>query len=93
MKISDSNSGPVSGVSQAGGRAGSRPSGTERCTPTGDQIQLSQLGAHLSESNSSEHSAKISELAAAVSGGRYNVDAKAVSADIIQHTLALGRAA
>jgi flagellar biosynthesis anti-sigma factor FlgM len=93
MKISDPSSGPVSGVSQASGRASNRPSGTERRSSTGDQIELSQLGAQLSESNSSERGAKISDLAAAVSGGRYQVDANAVSDNIIQHSLVLGRAA
>ncbi|HUJ49675.1 MAG TPA: hypothetical protein VLW25_05735 [Bryobacteraceae bacterium] len=87
MKISDriNRAAPeVQPVKSTGGRQSS----ISAPAASGDQIGLSGLGAQLSQGISFEHSAKLSQLSEAVSSGRYRPDAAAVSASIIQHSLA-----
>ncbi len=43
-------------------------------------------------SGSSAHVAKVSKLSAAVSAGKYHVDAYAISGSIIQHSIEFGAA-
>jgi hypothetical protein len=85
MKIS----GPINrnGVVPPAGRSGTGGSSTIAQGASGDRIQLSGLGAALSQGASSLHGIKLSGLGSAVSGGRYRPDAGAVSSSIIQHSL------
>lgn len=57
-----------------------------------DQVQLSSLGHRLRElsSNSPEHTARVAQLESAVASGRYQVDAKAVSAAMVNDALRPG---
>lgn len=57
-----------------------------------DQAQLSKLSSYLASaiSGSPAHVAKLAELNTALSNGQYNVDAYAVSASIIQHSVEFG---
>jgi len=93
MKISDPNGIDISALSSAKAPAGVRPAAIGAPSIASDHIQLSRLGAQLSESSASGYAAKLSALTLAVSDGQYQVDAGAVGAAIIQHTLTLGRAA
>ena len=88
MKISDPSGRPVSGVGPSVGPAsGTRSASRAAGSATGDQIQLSHLMAHLSESGSPEHAARLSNLGQIVSKGQYQVDSSAVSEAIIQDSL------
>jgi flagellar biosynthesis anti-sigma factor FlgM len=95
MKISrpdpESTPGPgeSSGVVPAGANAASRQSAP---SAPSDRVQLSNLSGYLASalSGSPAHVAKINELNAAVSGGRYRVDANTLSGSIIQHTIEFG---
>jgi hypothetical protein len=87
MKISDSNNN-VSGVRQSP-EIPPNQNGPLR-GPAGqafaaDQIQLSNLGAHLSaaQGNSPAQLEKLSHLTASVGSGAYRVDAQEVSGSII----------
>jgi anti-sigma28 factor (negative regulator of flagellin synthesis) len=78
---------------------GSNDAGSAIQQPAGgaspsDQEQISSLGRFLATalSGSPVHLAKVSELSAAVSSGKYHVDAYAVSASIIQNTIEFGGA-
>src|SRR5271156_3696167 len=90
MKISNPNGSaippPIQEVAPPAGETGSA-NGASRVAPlTGaDQYQLSSLSAFLSGSQS--HIAKLSELISAVSSGKYQVNARAVSAGIIRESL------
>ena len=54
-----------------------------------DRLQLSNIGAHLSALRSgSDQSSAVAELGAAVSSGRYHVDAQLVSHKLIEEHLA-----
>jgi flagellar biosynthesis anti-sigma factor FlgM len=55
-----------------------------------DRLQLSNIGTHLSalRSGSAQGSSSVAELSAAVSGGRYHVDAQQVSRKLIEEHLA-----
>lgn len=86
MKIS--NSVDSSAGVEISGASGRRTPKTAPSPARGDRVQLSGLLAHLSESLSSQHSARLSELTAAVSAGRYFPDAGAASAGIIQDSMA-----
>ena len=95
MKISDPNGTPLGGLDGSSGirTAGlGRQPGKSTRSAVADQIQLSGLSASLAstQSESPEHLAKLSSLAAVVSSSRYVVDANSVSASIIQHTLQFG---
>jgi flagellar biosynthesis anti-sigma factor FlgM len=82
----------TSGAGPAGtGSASKQPAGQEVAS---DQVQLSNLSSYLASalSGSPAHVAKVSELGAAVSSGKYRVDAKAVSGSIIQHSIEFGGA-
>ncbi|MGA2882393.1 MAG: hypothetical protein ABSG13_25850 [Bryobacteraceae bacterium] len=59
-----------------------------------DRAQLSSVSSYLASalSGSPAQVAKVSELSAAVSGGRYQVEAYAVSGSIIRHTIDFGGA-
>jgi len=84
MKISD----PINralGIQTNG--AGSRQAKTGGPAARGDQVRLSGLSAQLSQAVSPEQGAKISQLADAVSSGRYRPDASAVSASIIRQSM------
>ncbi|HZT39335.1 MAG TPA: flagellar biosynthesis anti-sigma factor FlgM [Bryobacteraceae bacterium] len=88
MRINDSNLNGVAGTrdaAQTGAVGNSR--NAERMSKSGaagDQVQLS-LGARLHELalNSADREAHIQRLAAQYAGGSYQVDARAVSAGII----------
>jgi anti-sigma28 factor (negative regulator of flagellin synthesis) len=84
MKISDrlNSASSVPNVKSSSGRQAKTPGPSG----SGDQVGLSGL-ARLSQSVSFQHGAKVSQLAQAVSSGRYQPDAAAVSASIIQHSL------
>lgn len=60
-------------------------------TPT-DRVQLSNPSSYLASalSGSAAHVAKLAKLAAAVSGGQYQVDSYAVSGSIIEHGIEFG---
>jgi anti-sigma28 factor (negative regulator of flagellin synthesis) len=93
MKISDPSGTPVPGLGQAMWPAASGRSGNSAGqSAAGDQIQLSPLLAQLLESGASVHVAKLSKLGAAVAKGQYQADANAVSAAIMQQSLAFGSA-
>jgi len=90
MKISNTSARTIPGFSKTGmpassgqtqGLAAEQNSGT-------DKLQLSRLSQFLSGSNSPSHTAKLSQLNAAVSSGQYSVEAGVVSASIIQYSLA-----
>ena len=84
MKISD----PINralGIQTNG--AGNRQGKTSGPATGGDQVRLSGLIAQLSQAVSPEQSAKISQLADAVSSGRYRPDAAAVGASIIRQSM------
>jgi len=87
MKIS----GPVnkSGEVQPAGRSSGQPASRSVTAPGGDRIQLSGLGAALSQAVSAQLGVKLSGLQDAVSAGRYRPDAGVVSTSIIQHSLAV----
>jgi len=87
MKISDRINRAAPDV-QPVKSAGARGSSISAPAASGDQIGLSGLGAQLSQGISFEHSTKLSQLSEAVLSGRYRPDAAAVSASIIQHSLA-----
>jgi anti-sigma28 factor (negative regulator of flagellin synthesis) len=57
-------------------------------------VQLSELSKFLASAleGSPAHVAKVSELATAVSDGRYRVDPQAISGSIIQHAIEFGGA-
>jgi len=89
MQITNTNGGSVSGLGPSQEVTRSGTAGQARTSESaggGDQVQLSSLGAHLGASGSvsADHSAKLAQLTAAVSGGSYRVDASAVSASLIQ---------
>ena len=95
MKISDPNGTPLRGLEVSKGvtaEGGGRQSGKSTQSALTDQIQLSDLSASLAftRGESPQHLAKLSSLAAVVSGSRYVVDPYLVSASIIQHTLQFG---
>ncbi len=93
MQISDSNN--ISGLSkspeitpnQSGPRRG--PAGQ---SVAADEVQLSNLGAHLAaaQGNSPAQLQKLSHLAAAVGSGAYRVDAHDVSGRVIADHLRFG---
>jgi hypothetical protein len=96
MKIfsSDPNSTPP--VDQPAGVAPA-PAGTKQSVIqnlASDRAQLSNLGTYLASalSGSPAHVAKLSELGAAVSSERYQVDAYVLSGSIIQHGIEFGGA-
>ena len=91
MKISDriNRTPQVQTVKSTGGR----PAKTSTPAASGDQVGLSGLVAQLSQAVSFEQSAKISQLSETVASGRYQPDAAAVSASIIQDGLLRARAA
>jgi flagellar biosynthesis anti-sigma factor FlgM len=100
MHISRPNSEPASGLNPAPSVAppdGNSPSQQAvRPDAISDSAQLSALGGILASAlqGSPAHVAKVSELGAAVSSGRYRVDANAVSGSIIDYSLgehSLGR--
>ncbi len=96
MKISRTNSQSVSGlnapsgVSPAGADVASRQ--TQATNTPSDQVQISTLSRYLASAldGSPAQVAKVSELGAAISAGRYAVDAHAVSGSIIQHAIEFG---
>ncbi|MGB6944008.1 MAG: flagellar biosynthesis anti-sigma factor FlgM [Bryobacteraceae bacterium] len=98
MKISGSNPKSTSGLgrSAAAGPAGPGTVPTQRAgqTQVSDRAQISSLGSYLASAlnGSPAHVAKVNELGAAVSNGRYQVDAHAVSGSIIQHSIEFGGA-
>ena len=93
MKITNTNSGSVSGLGQSpevtqpgqAGRVGSDGGGV-------DHVQLSSLGAQLgvSGNGSPEGAARLAHLTATVSVGRYPVNASAVSASLVQEHIKSG---
>jgi flagellar biosynthesis anti-sigma factor FlgM len=98
MKISGTTSKSTSGLdrSAAVGPAGVAPGSKQSVgqTTASDQAQLSSLSRYLVSalSGSPEHVAKVNELGTAVSSGRYQVDAHAVSGSIIQYSIEFGGA-
>lgn len=82
--------GPSAGVGR--GAMGATPKQPAGQGAVSDQVQLSSLSRYLAAalSGSPAHVAKTSELGAAVSSGRYRVDAHAVSGSIIQHSIEFG---
>lgn len=100
MNISPPGSDSTSGLARSRGRAAaSEGKGTQHVgqPPVGqaaasDRAQLSGLSGYLASAlaGSPAHLAKMSDLIAAVSGGRYQVDASAVSGSIIQHGIEFG---
>jgi hypothetical protein len=96
MRISDPNARPFAGIGPSSG-AGSVSESGPRSSDAGisvaaDQVGLSRLTSQLAADPSLAPAlvAKLSNLGAAVSSGRYQVDAKVVSASIIQHSLQSG---
>jgi len=55
----------------------------------GDQVQLSGMGAQISQSLSTRRTANVIELADAVSAGQYHPDPKAVSHSIIEQAVSI----
>ena len=91
MKITNAGSGSISGLShsQEASQLGQASRGESGHSGSGgDQVHLSNLGAQLGVSGSSAaRAAKVAHLTAAVSSGRYHVNASSVSASIIhEHT-------
>lgn len=97
MNISRPDTKPTD-VSNAASSAGVKATGFSSKVPTGaeaspsDHVQLSSLSSFLASAleGSPAHTAKVSELGAAVSSGRYQVDAWAVSGSLIQHSIEFG---
>ncbi len=98
MKISDPSGKPLAGLGQSSASVPSRKSGQSASaagkTSVADRVQLSSLSAHLSAAlgDSAEQVNKLSQLAAAVLTGGYQVDAGTVSESIIRHSLQFGAA-
>ncbi len=98
MKISRPDSTSTSGLDRSAG-LGSAPEGLasqqpieQTATAASDEAQISNLSSYLASAfnGSALHLAKVSELGAAVSSGRYHVDTYVVSGSIIQHALEFG---
>jgi flagellar biosynthesis anti-sigma factor FlgM len=98
MKLTrpDSKSTPGLNRSDNIGPAGAVPVSQQpvRQETPSDQVQLSSLSTYLASalSGSPAHVAKVNELGEALSSGRYQVDAHAVSGSIIQHSIEFGAA-
>jgi len=100
MKVNQTNSrgGSPGSVSSLNGVSGAVPMGKAAAALSQaaqeDGTQISQLSAHLAAavSGSAVYAAKLDRLNASVGSGSYQVDAGAVSEDIIQHSLLFGAA-
>lgn len=100
MKISRPNPEPnpvwnsPAAAGSAIGSASNPPPKPVSSTPT-DRTELSSLSSYLTAalSGSAVHVAKLANLGAAVSRGRYQVDSHAVSGSIIQHSIEFGGSA
>jgi|ERR1700733_9512769 len=96
MKISRPESESASGLgpSAGPGPAAERPASNQPVggSAASDRAQLSSLSSYLISAlnGSPAHLAKVSELAAAVSSGQYQVSASVISGSIIQHGIELG---
>jgi hypothetical protein len=95
MKISQTSPKATSGVNSP---AGVGPPGAAasqlpvKPAPPPDQVQISSLASYLfaAVNGSPAHVAKLAELSADVSLGRYQPDTFAVSGSIIQHSIEFG---
>jgi anti-sigma28 factor (negative regulator of flagellin synthesis) len=97
MKISRSDSNSASGLGRSSGVGflGAAPAPKRPAVQkASDQAQVSNLSRYLASAldGSPAHLSKMGELGAAVSNGRYRVDAYAVSGSIIQHGIEFGGA-
>ena len=96
MKISNSEGGPLSGLGRSSGVGPVSESGRNTTVAgpplAADQVQLSNLSAHLAAAlgDSAAHLEKLTSLAAAALKGGYQVDAWAVSDSIIRHSPQFG---
>jgi flagellar biosynthesis anti-sigma factor FlgM len=87
----------VSAAKQPVGQTASDPAASDSAASdpaASDKVQLSNLSGYLASAlaGSPAHVAKVGELSAAVSSGKYQVDANAVSGSIIQHSIEFGGA-
>jgi len=92
MKVSQTNTKSIAGLSRSSegasagpGKAAAAPAQAEAA----DQTEISRLSTYLAAamSGSPAHAAKVSSLGQAVCNSEYQVDASAVSEDIIQHSM------
>jgi anti-sigma28 factor (negative regulator of flagellin synthesis) len=98
MKIPRADSKPTSALNPSAG-VGAKGTSSSSTQPAGpgrasDRVQLSSLSSYIlaALSGSPAHIAKLNALGAAVSSGKYSVDASQVSASIIQHSIEFGGA-
>ena len=93
MRINDAVATGVSGLGQPNPVPPEAPASRERTAASDaavlDRLQLSNLSSRLSvgRSDSSERGARVSQLSALVSAGRYQVDAQAVAGKLIEEHL------
>jgi|SRR5579872_7458951 len=91
MKIQNSNSANLSCVEKSanlspGANSRAAGLGTDSAAGPSDDVRISTLSRGLAalEAHSSEHASKIVRLSDAVASGRYQVDARAVSDNLIE---------
>ena len=94
MKINNPSGAGISGTGNASEVTAAIPAGYQRpagsAAESSDQVQISRLSHYLNilRQDSPRQVAAVAQLTAAVSSGRYPVDAPAVSASIVRAHLA-----
>lgn len=87
MKVQNSNTAGIAGLrnTEPASSGAANVRAPKNNSGGNDQVHLSSLSSHLgvSVASSAERSSKVAELSSAVSSGRYNVEAQAVSSSMI----------
>lgn len=90
MKITNSDSAPLSGAVQAASATASSPAARTRTTAankSADYAQLSSLSAHLRGYATEGTQARVEDIAATVASGRYQTDSNQISGKIIEQSM------
>jgi anti-sigma28 factor (negative regulator of flagellin synthesis) len=93
MKVNDTNAAGLAGLGRAseittGTTSTSRGRGTRSSQE--DQVSLSNLGSALGgtqQTESPQQTVRLNQLSSDVRGGRYTVDAQAVSSSLVQDSI------
>jgi anti-sigma28 factor (negative regulator of flagellin synthesis) len=96
MKITNSDTAPLSGAAQAASATAGSPAAPTRTTAankSADYAQLSGLSANLRSYATEGTQARVEDIAATVASGQYQTDSNQISGKIIEQSMRMSAAA